>query len=133
MYWTILHAEQRVGLASLSQIDFTHGRAEFSIGLPGKPPTGVAHLASLMAIQFAFFRIRLHKLYTYVYEDNPEAVQATLRLGFHQEGWLRDHFRFDQRHVSVFVFGLTIDQLLNHTGLVKAIERRLRFKVRDPG
>lgn len=133
MYWTILHDDQRVGLASLSQIDFTHGRAEFSIGLPGKPPAGVAHLASLMVLQFAFFRIRLHKIYTYVYEDNPEAVQATLRLGFHQEGWLRDHFRFDQSHVSVFAFGLTIDQLLNHTGLVKAIERRLRFKVRDPG
>lgn len=130
MYWTILRAEDRVGLASLSQIDFMHSRAEFSIGIPGKPPPGVAHLASLMVLHFAFFRIRLHKLYSYVYEDNPEAAQATLRLGFKEEGRLRDHFRFEQGYVSVTVFGLTVDQLLANSALVKTIERRLGFKVK---
>jgi RimJ/RimL family protein N-acetyltransferase len=83
-----------------------------------------------MVLHFAFFRIRLHKLYSYVYEDNPEAAQATLRLGFKEEGRLRDHFRFEQGYVSVTVFGLTVDQLLANSALVKTIERRLGFKVK---
>jgi RimJ/RimL family protein N-acetyltransferase len=131
MYWTVMHAEQRVGLASISQIDFIHERGEFSIGFPGKPHPGIAHLASLMALYFAFFRVRLHKLYAYVYEDNPAAAEATLRLGFHHEGSLRDHFRFDQGYLSVSVFGLTVDQLLANAALVKTIERRLGLKVKE--
>ena len=127
MYWTIEHDHQAVGLASLSQIDLSHRRAEFSIGIPGKPAAGLAHRASLMAMYFAFFNIQLHKLYTYVYEDNPEAAQATLRLGFHQEGFLKDQFRFEQNYASVWLFGLTKGQLIEHPMLVKAIKRRLRW------
>jgi diamine N-acetyltransferase len=32
-----------------------------------------------------------HKLYSFVYENNPHSLKGTLHLGFKQEGFLREH------------------------------------------
>ena len=32
-----------------------------------------------------------HKLYSFIYEDNPHSLKGTLHLGFKQEGLLREH------------------------------------------
>jgi RimJ/RimL family protein N-acetyltransferase len=79
-----------VGLISLSHLDLTNARAEFSIGFPKDMSAGISHKACLLAMHFAFSIAGLNKLYGYVYEGNDHALQSALRIGFQQGGgfWL---------------------------------------------
>lgn len=110
--WVVCLHGQAVGLASLSHLDIINKKAEFSIGIPGVPPPGLALKASLMVMHFAYFMAGLNKLYTYVYEENKIAAKNTERLGFLQEGFLHDHFFLNQNFVNVYYFGLTKDKLI---------------------
>lgn len=114
----------RVGLASLSSIDTFNRRAEFSIGFPGEVPATLGAKVSLMALHFALVLMPLNKVYAYVYEDNTKALSDALRLGFVQEGMLRDHFNINgEGFVSVHQIGLTRAQIHSSERL-KTLARR---------
>ncbi len=126
LLWIICVRDQPVGLASLSSIDQANSRAEFSIGIPGNPPPGVAHKASLIALHFAYFMLGLNKLYTYVYADNQKAIADTARLGFREEGILHEHFFLPpDGFVTVHSFGLTRRQAQENAALVRTVKRRI--------
>lgn len=126
LLWILCIRDQPVGLVSLSSIDQANSRAEFSIGIPGNPPPGIAHKASLMAMHFAYFMIGLNKLYTYVYADNQKAIADTARLGFRQEGIFHDHFFLPpEGFVTVHSFGLTRCQAQENSKLVRTVQRRI--------
>lgn len=83
------------GLVSLANIHAAHRRAEFLIGVP-QGRSGLRSLAligALLAMDFAFNRVGLHKLTTIVFADNAHSQQSTLSLGFEQEGFRRQHMR----------------------------------------
>lgn len=113
--------ERPVGLANLVDLDILHRRAEFLIGIPAQEErhAGIALEASLLAMDFAFNRARLHKLTSLVYEDNVRAQRSTLALGFKQEGYrpehLYDHDR--KRYFGVYENGLTTADFRSNTRL----------------
>lgn len=126
LQWIVCLRGDPVGLASLSSIDQRNSRAEFSIGIPGVPPAGVAYKASLMAMHFAYFMLGLNKLYAYVYADNRKARANITRLGFREEGILQDHFYLPlDGFVTVHGFGLTRHQAQENSALVRAVRRRI--------
>ncbi len=100
-----------VGLASLSSIQFAHRRAEFLIGIPDPADRtpGCALEATLLAFDFAFNRVNLHKLTNLVYADNPEAQAQNLAVGFRAEGVLHEHIAEpqDDIFIDLFMNGLT--------------------------
>ena len=125
LQWVVCLRDEPVGLISLSHLDLTNSRAEFSIGFPKDMSAGISHKACLLAMHFAFCKAGLNKLYGYVYEGNDRALQSALRIGFKQEGFLIDHFRFaPNEFVGVHVVGLTRKQALQNPGLVKTVARR---------
>jgi RimJ/RimL family protein N-acetyltransferase len=125
LQWVVCLRDEPVGLISLSHLDLTNSRAELSIGFPQSMSAGISHKACLLALHFAFCKAGLNKLYGYVYEGNDRALQSALRIGFKQEGFLIDHFRFaPNEFVGVHVVGLTRKQALQNPGLVKTVARR---------
>ena len=124
-----LRALAALGLASLTSISLGNGKAEFSIGFPTAPHPLHGVLATLLAYDFAFFRLRLNKLYTYVYTDNAQALHNSLRVGLRQEGLLKDHFWLPPgEFVDVHALGLTRAQLLQDTRLLALARRRLGLR-----
>lgn len=114
------------GLASLSSLDRLNAKAQLSIGFPNFSAPIQGLKAMLLAMHFSFFTARLNKLFTYVYEDNKEALDQTLRMGFHLEGTFRDHtylpgFGF----VTVHATGLTRCQLQQDARLCAMAKRWL--------
>lgn len=93
--WLIVRKSdgQAIGLANLTEIQFTHRRAEFLIGIPAvaDQTTGAGLEAALLVLDFAFNRVGLHKLTNIVYADNEAAQKNTLALGFVAEGRQREH------------------------------------------
>lgn len=120
--------ERAIGLANLVDIQFPNRRAEFLLGIPdGDNRLGSTGLeASLLIMEFAFNRVQLNKLTSYVYAINPSAQKNTLSLGFKQEGWLREHIVQPETDVLIDMFsnGLTVADFRQNQRLAK-LSRRL--------
>ena len=115
-----------IGLASLSSLDAINLRAELSIGFPGDVPPTMATKATLMMLHFALVLMPFNKVYTYVYQDNPQALHNTIRFGFLHEGTLKDHFNIPGHgFVSVELTGLTRTQLHGNPRLRLLAKRRI--------
>ena len=99
---------QRLGLLSLSSLDWGNRKAEISIGMVKGVSGRVTLSAFTHALRFAFEAVNLNKLYAQVYTDNPLPRGLLQRLGFIEEGLLRDHYYLPpgQFH-DVWVLGLT--------------------------
>ena len=67
-----------------------------------------------------------NKVYTYVYQDNPQALHNTIRFGFLHEGTLKDHFNIPgYGFVSVELTGLTRAQLHGNPDLRQLAKRKI--------
>lgn len=87
------HAGERVGLVELVEIDHIHRRAEFQIIIaPQHQGRGYATAATRMAVEYAFLTLNLYKLFLIVDVDNAAARKVYRKLGFVEEGVLRQEF-----------------------------------------
>ena len=127
LHWIVCDAAgTRLGLAALTSISLGNAKAEFSIGFPQPPAPLQAVLATLLAYDLAFFKLRLNKLYTYVYTDNEPALHNSLRVGLRQEGLLKEHFHLPPgEFVDVYAMGITRTQLVQDARLTGIARRRL--------
>ncbi len=99
------------GLAALADVDPVQRRAEWLLGLPEGPADPSFSLkAALALLELAFGRLRLRKLVSHVYGDNPQAQRNTLHLGFRAEGLLRAHLEVDGRALDLHVNGLLAEE-----------------------
>ncbi len=123
--WIILDRNQeRVGLFAFVDIDWRNQRGEILIGLPGDRAPTLALKASVAAMVFAFERLGLQKIVSYVYADNPQAQANTLHLGFIQEGLLRSHIDGGEAgRLGIYVNGMTPSDLASNA-FVSSLARR---------
>ena len=92
----------RVGLVELVEINHIHRRAEFQIIIaPAHQGKGYATLATRLAMDYAFTVLNLYKLYLIVDCDNTRAVKVYAKLGFTEEGRLREEFFVDGEYRDV--------------------------------
>lgn len=102
---------ERIGIGTLGNYAAQHRRAELMIGIVDPQlRRGLAGLeATLLLLDLAFNSYGLNKVFTYVYGYNDFSEANTLRLGFKQEGLLREHHwqTGEQRFVDLFINGMT--------------------------
>ena len=89
--WVIEKNGLPIGMVGLVDISFKNKRAELQIGFPESKGYGEALEATLLVLEFAFVTMGLHKVYSYIYSDNPHAQRNSEHLGFTCEGRLVDH------------------------------------------
>lgn len=80
-----------MGLAILKNIDMVHRQAEFAtyIGNVEHRGKGYSKEITQKALDFAFIQLGLNRVYLKVMEANPVAINLYLKVGFNQEGVLR--------------------------------------------
>ena len=88
----IEYREIQVGLIGLLQIDRLNQKAEYyiTIGENGFKHKGIATKATKAIIEFAFEKLRLHKVYLTVDANNKKAIHLYEKVGFKQEGYFID-------------------------------------------
>ena len=92
IHWTVETKDgEKVGILSFTNFSLANRRAEVMIGITAFPYSGVAVEAMLLAIEFGFGRMGLHKIYSQIYSDNETSLRNTIHLGFEVEGRLREH------------------------------------------
>lgn len=85
-----------VGVCGLHRIDTKNRNAEFGIfiGEADARGKGLGSEATALIVKYAFDTLNLHRIWLRVYEDNKAAIRAYEKVGFRQEGVLRqDSFR----------------------------------------
>jgi RimJ/RimL family protein N-acetyltransferase len=97
-----------VGSASTHSVDHRAGRFSYGVAL-GRDHwrRGYASEAVTMLLGFMFGERRFHKCEASVWGFNEPSMALQRRLGFHEEGRLRDHEFFAGRHHDVVLFGMT--------------------------
>lgn len=99
-----------VGMLSLIDIDFVHGRAEaarFLLGDEGSTRgQPIAVEAMKLLYQVAFYDLGLEKVHGSVVEDNPRMLKWHRHLGMQIEGRLRRHLSINGRSQDVVVIGI---------------------------
>ncbi len=78
-----------IGLIGLLQIDYVNRKAEYyiTIGENDFKHKGIATKATKSIIEFAFKKLRLHKVYLTVDANNETAIYLYEKVGFKQEGY----------------------------------------------
>ena len=99
--------ERGFPVAAVVDIDSGHRRGELLIGvLAADVASSLALKAAIAAMAFSFGPLRLDRLVSHVYGDNPGAQGNTVHLGFREEGRLRHHLRFNDQPIDLIVNGL---------------------------
>jgi diamine N-acetyltransferase len=91
---------------SFVDISPSNRRAEVLIGLAEFPYLGMATEAMLLAMEFGFRMMGLHKIYSMLYANNEAARRNTVHLGFRIEGHLREHVADPRTHQRIDVLQL---------------------------
>lgn len=128
--WIIIwkNTGQPVGIANLVDINLSHRRAEFLIGLPDSEDRtrGIALEATLLVLDFVFNRVKLNKLTANVYAGNCFSQQNTLALGFTQESFLRQHLVGPHGNfLDVYGNGMIMHDFRSNTRISKLSSRLL--------
>lgn len=135
--WVIeTKAGQFLGLATIAGLDWKNRTGELVFGFPpGHNNARYTAEAFMLILSLVFRDLRLSKLCSMVYANNPEAQSLTNRMGIEQEGYLRKHIVIPgypegidtyingmlasdyatnprvQRHIEVFLPGVDLDRL----------------------
>lgn len=124
---------ERIGVGSLGNYAALHRRAELMIGIvdPALRHGMAALEATLLLFDLAFNNYQINKLFTYVYGYNEYSQANTLRLGFVQEGKLRQHHWLteEQRFVDLYINGMTVDDFRAAEQLARWSRRLLGWDI----
>ena len=102
--------QETIGLVELTEIDFIHRKAEFSILVdPNFQSKGYGMQAIKRLLSHAFKVLNLHKVYLMVDERNEQAISLYEKAGFIREATLIDEFFVDGSYRPVIrMYILTI-------------------------
>ena len=85
------NGETHLGNVIFDRIDSHLDSARLSIYI-GAPGRGTGQAALRLALDWAFGKARLNKVWLTVHVKNARAIAAYIKAGFHIEGILRDEF-----------------------------------------
>ena len=112
--WTIAdrNTDACLGHVGLYKIDHRIGTAEFAILLGDRQwwGKGVGKACTIFAVTHAFQQLNLRRVYLEVLATNERAATLYRKLGFKDEGRLRQHQFKNGAHVDVLVMGLMRDE-----------------------
>jgi RimJ/RimL family protein N-acetyltransferase len=105
--WFVEYDGEVVGSVSLKNISHMMSYAEIGYGIAeAYQSRGIATAAVRMFIQKAFSESSLRKLLAYVHDKNVASCRVLQKLGFKQEGFLREHYIINGVVENELLFGL---------------------------
>jgi len=105
--WFVSAAGEVVGAVSLKNISHSMSYGEIGYGIAeshhGK---GIATAAVRLMVNKIFVESKLRRLIAYVHEENHASRRVLEKLGFQEEGLLRDHYVINGAPVNEALYGL---------------------------
>ena len=107
-------SDRRIGSVTLNRINWVHRRADTGIMIGRKDSwgQGFAFEAWALLIEYAFQRLGLRRIVAGAHAGNAGSIAALKKLGFVQEGTLRQHDLVDGAYRDALQFGLFLDEFV---------------------
>lgn len=104
-----------VGTIGLLEIDYINSKAEYYIamGETAYKGKGVAKEATKLILEYGFDKINLNRIYLYTEVGNIDAQKLFERIGFMQEGLLRQDVLSHGKYTDRFAYGLLREEWVN--------------------
>lgn len=103
--------DEAVGFTGLQDINQTHGTAVVFIFVEkNNRRFGLALRATALLLDMAFQQLRLHRVTTYVDSNNEPSIALIRKLGFTDEGRMREACFFRGGYHDVNVVGMLVDE-----------------------
>ena len=67
---------------------------------------GLAYEASKMLIEYGFYTLNLNKITSDIFPDNEGIIRVLAKLGFTEEGRLKDHYFHQGQFKDVVIYSL---------------------------
>ncbi len=101
-----------IGNIEVSGIDWVHRKGTYSIliGEPSAQGKGYGAEASLLLLRHVFGKLNLNRIELGVHEDNLPARKLYCKLGFVEEGRLRQAFLRNGQYRDIIVMGLLAEE-----------------------
>jgi len=92
-----------IGVVYLTNINWIHRRAEFSIWIGNKSHQGKGYgkLAAKLILQHAFNDLNLHSLFLTVLQSNSRSIELYKKIGFIESGRLPEYLFKDGVYVDM--------------------------------
>ncbi|RVU55713.1 GNAT family N-acetyltransferase [Anaerosphaera multitolerans] len=95
------------GIVELVELDYIHRNCEIQVIITDKfKGMGLAEKSMIEIVSYAFDILNMHKVYLYVDTDNKKAIHIYEKLGFKEEGYLREHFYTMGEYKDSFMMGV---------------------------
>lgn len=100
--------DEHIGNTGLYHIDWIHRRAEFWILLGEKEYWGKGFGSEVVSLMqhFAFRNLNLNRLYLNVGKNNSPALGLYKKLGFIEEGVLKEHYFIEGEYLDVITMAI---------------------------
>lgn len=97
-----------IGFVNLIRINYQNQNAEFSImiGDGDYRGKGFGFEATIMCLMYAFDELNMNRIYLYVRQDNPIAIALYTKIGFVEEGVLRQAIYKNGEWVNMAVMSI---------------------------
>lgn len=103
--------DEYMGTISLKNISLRDRRAEYAISLrkciQGK---GVGYAATFLLLDYAFYALKLNRIFLNVLSDNVAAIHLYQKCGFHYEGKFSEHLFLQGQYHDLLWYGITIGE-----------------------
>jgi UDP-4-amino-4,6-dideoxy-N-acetyl-beta-L-altrosamine N-acetyltransferase len=89
--------------------------SEWGFYLAPDAPKGTGSKLGDSAIRHAFDSLKVHKIFGHTLGGNVRGIRFHRRMGFREEGLLREHHFDGERHQDIVCFGLLRDEWRSHS------------------
>ena len=105
------YEQEYAGIATIHSIDERHGKFWFSVLVDRQyRKRGYAEDAVRLILKYGFMERRLHKCDSSCASYNTGSIQLHRKLGFVQEGRLREEWFWNGEHHDELLFGMTLEE-----------------------
>lgn len=117
-------SNEYLGTISLKNIDLLNKKAEYAICLRKKViGSGVAKHATNLLLQYAREKLKLHKIYLNVFQENIRANKFYKKMGFILEGSSIDDIFLDGEYKSLNWYSILLNENINNMFLNVPLNR----------
>lgn len=99
-------AGRPAGVVGFTSIDFANRNCAWAFYAAPEAPRGTGSRMELLALDKAFYDLKMHKLYCEVLAYNAAVLRLHQKFGFAVEGIFKEHHRTDDIFVDIYRLGL---------------------------
>jgi UDP-4-amino-4,6-dideoxy-N-acetyl-beta-L-altrosamine N-acetyltransferase len=109
-YFMYEHDGQPLGIVGFASIDRANQNSSWAFYASPDAPRGTGSLMEMLALDYAFSEIGLHKLFCEVLAFNAPVIKLHEKFGFKIEGILRDQYKRDGLFIDIYRLGLLVGE-----------------------